>query len=80
MKPKFKQGDRVVILPSAHYFDEEISHARQAVIGGSYILGISFEDDHGKRWYKLEGTHNNCCEKDLELESVVNSPLYKALS
>jgi len=70
---KFKKGDRVILLPSAvKSSNVHISNVGKVVI----VTEVSLIDirynaiEHGNFWAK---------GYDVELESVYNSPLYRAL-
>lgn len=77
---KFKVGDRVVVLETAFYFREDFHDETTARIGNTYeVKEGAWKDSNGDFWYPLKGTYNKCRESELELESIYNSPLYKAL-
>lgn len=77
---KFKVGDRVVVLETAFYFRGVSPDMTGAKIGNTYEVNDgALKDSDGDFWYPLKGTYNNCLESELELESIYNSPLYKAL-
>lgn len=73
---KFKKGDRVVVRFVESY--EDVLYDHEIIVGNSYnILRDPFLS--GEYWYGLT-FNRNMPEECLELESVYNSPLYKALS
>lgn len=78
MTPKFKIGDRVVRIR----FDEEYRYIPSAMIGEGEAFIITdmdiYPDDivYWSQWGNKSGVY----EYELELESVYNSKLYKAIN
>lgn len=68
---KFKEGDRVVqARDSVGYNITQIGNAGEVMSIGVGYLYVKFD---------LYNDNLDVLEKDLELESIYNSPLYKAL-
>ncbi len=76
---KFKRGDRVMLLPEHHKdFSSRSSKWREI----KYPVGTVMEYEGGSNIgvaFEEYGGHHNLPIKYVILESIYNSPLYKAL-
>lgn len=71
MKPKFKVGDRVVLIFAEHYEEKWIYKSFKIIQENTVPLCEPlFESDLKQHYFTQD---------QLELEEIYNSPLYKAL-